>query len=204
MEHAFYQFLNLWQALYLHFFSSNQHGTIVRGLGLLLVTAPWWVRRQFPVNSFSGNWTKTPKSKRSYTETWMYRIKKSQYLFYKHVILHGLNVSIFLRPLRDHAYTQEWRVFWLCLNTSYVMEFFLQSLVRRRALSQTVMLVLNRWLMIVSSLAAIKAVLWIVRWDLCVLSLLLNLVNRYHDVTNTLLLGTVACALNGSGLSDST
>lgn len=200
MEHAFYQFLNLWQALYLHFNSSSHHGAFLRGLGLVLVTAPWLVRRRFPVNSFSSNWIKTPESNRSRTETWMYRIKKSQYLFYKHVILHGLNISIFLRPRLDHASTLQWRVFWLCLNTSYVMEFFLQSLVRRRVLSQAVMLALNRWLMCVSSLAAINAVLWIVRWDLCALSLVLNLMHRYHDLANTLLIAAVAFVLDGYSL----
>ena len=209
IEHAFYQFLNLWQALYLHLLATNTTTAAAdtshhpRALGLVLVTMPWIMRRQcFPVNSFSDNWTKTPVNQRSGVETWMYRFKKSQYLFYKHVILHGWNITIFLRqtqspsppPLSpDHA--QVWRIFWLCLNTSYVMEFFLQSLVRRRVLSQTVMLAANRWLMLISSVAAVQAVLQHVRWDVCALSLTLNFLNRYHDVTNTLALAAVAfCA----------
>jgi len=222
IEHAFYQFVNVWQALYLHFSTvllpawipenhsqQQQHqqqryydatNICLRGFALFLVTAPWWVRRQFPVHSFSANWIQTPSNKRSMMETLMYRMKKLQYLFYKHVILHGLNLTIFLQSTwwqrqRYLIATKEWRVFWLCLNTSYVMEFFLQSLVRRRVISQTIMLILNRYLMVVSSFAAIQAVFNIVRWDLCVLSLLLNIFHRHHDVTNTMILAFVAMSL---------
>lgn len=192
MEHAFYQFLNLCQALYLHCFSTSSD-IATRGLGLVFVTAPWWVRRtQFPVNSFSANWTKTPNNNRTHTETYMYFIKKWQYIFYKHVILHGLNITMCLHHVPNHASSEAWRVFWLCLNTSYVMEFFLQSLVRRRILSQTTMLILNRWLMLVSTCAAVNAVLRLVQWHVCFLSLALNYLHRFHDVTNTLALAAVA------------
>jgi hypothetical protein len=126
-------------------------------------------------------------------EIMLYQIKKAQYLFYKHVVLHGINVSLCVRPT-DLVYTLPWRVFWLCLNTSYAMEFFLQSLVKRRVLSQAAMLSLNRLLMTVSSLAAFPSVATIVRWDACILSLILNLVHRHHDVMNTLFLGTAMLA----------
>ena len=185
VEHAFYQGLNLMQAVFLHLFAS-QSSAFTRGLGLVLVTLPWWFRRRFPVNSFSENyWTKTPASQRTSTETFLYGLKKAQYLFYKHVILHGLNISLFVYPVAQHASPPSWRVFWLCLNASYVLEFFLQSLVRRRVLAQSTMLMLSRSLMVVSSVAAVNAVFLVVRWELCAASFLANLVHRYHDVTNT-------------------
>lgn len=200
LEHAFYQGLNLCQALYLHCFAVSSH-VETRVLGLVFVTAPWWIRRQFPVHSFSANWAKTTKTmnekERPGAHTTMYWIKKWQYIFYKHVVLHGLNITFCVHFLANHASTPAWRVFWLCLNTSYVMEFFLQSLVRRRVLSQRVMLALNAWLMGVSSLAAFNAVLCIVQWEICALSLALNWVHRYHDVTNTLALAGMALVWEG-------
>ena len=191
MEHAFYQFLNLWQALYLHLLAKNpdEWSMWQRWMLLLVVTAPWYVRYLFPVHSFSHNWKKTPVERRSNLETIMYRFKKGQYLFYKHVILHGVNLSLCLQP-SALVMTKSWRIFWICLNTAYVMEFFLQSLVKRKVLSQSTMLALNRLLMIVSSLAAIQSIFGIVRWETCVLSLVLNFVNRHHDVLNTMFIGS--------------
>ena len=129
----------------------------------------------------------------------MYRIKKAQYLFYKHVILHGLNLTVCVRPTADTknlTTTTGWRLFWLCLNASYVMEFFLQTLVRRHVVSQTAMLGFNRWLMLLSSVAAVQSVLRVVSWPLCALSLLLNLVHRHHDIVNTLGLAVAAVFVN--------
>ena len=206
MEHAFYEFLNLWQALYLHFMASQADDDMVldtqsvplrrRWCALLVVTAPWWFRRRFPVHSFSHNWTKqlaqqhttSPQKKH---EALLYRIKKWQYIFYKHVILHGVNLSICVAPAPLVA-QPSWRLFWICLNTSYVMEFFLQSLVKRQVvLTQTTMLMLNRWLMLVSTCAA-WSVLATLRWELCLASLVLNFVHRYHDVWNTMAIGSLA------------
>ena len=86
--------------------------------------------------------------------------------------------------------TTEWRIFWIALNTSYVMEFFLNSLVKRGVLSQRYMMILNGLLMCSASLAAICAVNS-VRLEAAVLSLLFNFGNRGHDVINTLVVGCI-------------
>ena len=209
LEHAFYQFLNLWQALFLHLIAwiwnhppNHQWPDWQRWIALWCVTAPWYVRSRFPVNSFSQNWKKakapasTTQNKQSShrnIETLLYRIKKGQYLFYKHVVLHGINLAVCLQP-SSLVTTKPWRIFWLCLNTTYVMEFFLQSLVRRKVLSQPVMLWLNRFLMAVSSLAAVPAIVGTVRWELCLLSLVLNIFHRHHDLFNTMCLASAGLA----------
>ena len=93
----------------------------------------------------------------------------------------------------DHLpLTTEWSIFWIALNTSYVMEFFLNSLVKRGVLSQRYMMILNGLLMCSASLAAICAVNS-VRLEAAVLSLLFNFGNRGHDVINTLI---VACIVS--------
>ena len=118
----------------------------------------------------------------------LYRIKKYQYLFYKHFLLHGLNVAVTVGENLDPNQVY-WRSYWLSLNTSYVMEFFLQTLVKRRHLGQTTMLRLNKLLMVSSSVAA-SCILYrqFVRPVFifgCLLSLLLNLLRRGYDFTNT-------------------
>jgi len=133
----------------------------------------------------------------------MYFVKKWQYVFYKHVILHGLNISVASVALVETngesiggalPLSPEWRVFWLCLNTSYVMEFFLQSLVKRRdVISQRSMLFVNVLLMVSSSLAASSAVFVAVRWDAALVSFLLNFGNRGHDVVNTMATAALVC-----------
>ena len=178
---------------------------------LLVVTLPWAVRKQFPVNSFSANWQRnndgndknntenknriklgTEKESRSlWLINAMYRFKKWQYIFYKHTILHGLNVSVAVvsssRRQQGIALTSQWRIFYLLLNTSYVMEFFLQSLVRRGVLTQRFMMFLNGLLMAASSLAAMDSnVLGQVRIEAALLSLWLNFSNRGHDILNTM------------------
>lgn len=145
----------------------------------------------------------------------LYRIKKAQYLFYKHVILHGLNISVAVggstsdslllssssnqtttTSNRNHRfdipYGIHWRTFWLLLNTSYVMEFFLQTLVKRKVLSQAYMIVLQKILMLAASFSAMTVLFGngteqaLVRPELCLLSLSLNFVHRHHDVFNTM------------------
>ena len=208
IEHAFYQGLNLWQALYLHAITWAG-GDILRttmvGRGMLLwvVTLPWAVRRLFPVNSFSANWADnkrddimkkcsskeqcvqvgTERGKKGLSSiNRMYQVKKWQYVFYKHVILHGLNVSMAFprgEGSSDNYHdssplplTCRWRVFWLALNTSYVMEFFLQSIVKRGILSQRRMVMMNGLLM-------------------AVISILLNFSNRRHDTWNMMATGCI-------------
>ena len=173
---------------------------------LWVVTLPWAARGLFPVNSFSANWkadgmsdpVRNNEHSAAPTATLgsinrMYFVKKWQYVFYKHVILHGLNISVALHEANGESMggalplSTEWRVFWLCLNTSYVIEFFLQSLVKRRdVISQRSMLLMNALLMASSSLAASSAVFGAVRWEAALISVLLNFRNRGHDVVNTM------------------
>jgi hypothetical protein len=214
IEHAFYQFLNLWQALYLHYFAAWYGRDLSpwhQWLALLIVTAPWLLRHYFPVHSFSQNWKGShPQSheRSSRLETALYRVKKAQYLFYKHVVLHGVNLAVALpQPPQANGTTteeagplvtqQSWRIFWLCLNAAYAMEFFLQSLVRRHVLRQSTMLWWNRLLMVVSSAAAVPAILGTVRWELCLGSLVLNICHRHYDVLNTMGLASLAIVLTG-------
>ena len=190
LEHTFYQGLNLIQVLYLHtvamdifhydhfnesngkeeapkflhfLLSSRLLGT-PRALGKImcgvLVTTPWLLRSSFPINKFQENYIlgQNPWSLTSL----MYRVKKYQYVFYKHVMLHGLNASLALPFLSENMYmsienafpygfhdklssvdgaseegrkmevhmvnSDVFRLYWLCLNTSYVMEFFYRPL----------------------------------------------------------------------------
>ena len=179
-----------------------------RFLMLFAVTLPWAVRKRFPVNSFSANWRNgnvknntddknriklgtEKESKSLWLINAMYRFKKWQYIFYKHTILHGLNVSVAISSTRRQQeglpLTSQWRIFYLLLNTSYVMEFFLQSLVRRGVLTQRFMMALNILLMASSSLAAMDSnVLGQVRIEAALLSLTLNFSNRGHDILNTM------------------
>jgi len=184
---------------------------------LLLVTLPWAIRKRFPVNSFSANWRRKnvemkknnrhhntnggirvgteKESKYLWLINGMYRFKKWQYVFSKHVILHGLNISVassYQSYKNDDTtlplpLTPQWRIFWLLLNTSYVMEFFLQSLVKRQVLSQKFMMVLNALLMISASIASMESnVLGQVKVEAALISLFLNFYNRGHDVLNTM------------------
>lgn len=130
----------------------------------------------------------------------MYRFKKWQYIFYKHVILHGLNISVALSISSSSQQqqqqpdkwplplTSEWRTFWLLLNTSYVMEFFLQTLVKRQILTQRKMMILNALLMTLATIASMERnVLGQVRIEAALISLFLNFYNRGHDVLNTMM-----------------
>jgi hypothetical protein len=200
IEHAFYQVLNLWQAMYLHIqHYLRDRPCIGTRLGLLwLVTAPWLIRNRVPVHSFSHNWKLNRKSGREEknTEVIMYKIKKTQYIFYKHCILHGVNISVVLYPqaLSQIPNSFGWRTFWMLLNTSYVMEFFLQSLVKRKLLHQSTMLLLNQSLMIAATLGATSVLKYVPLW-LVGVSIALNFCHRHHEVTNTIGITIVALAL---------
>ena len=61
-----------------------------RVLLCLAATSPWLLRPYFPVNSFSANYANAPNPWSR--EAVMYRVKKAQYMLYKHALLHGLNV----------------------------------------------------------------------------------------------------------------
>lgn len=233
IEHSFYQGLNLWQAMFLHSVTwagpeNLRRSTMGKLFSLWLVTLPWGIRKLFPVNSFSANWTtraiKKPNKQdatksvqiRVGTEierkelriiNRMYQIKKWQYVFYKHVILHGLNISVAL-PNKEIAessqhddetalpLTLKWRVFWICLNASYVMEFFMQTLVKRKVISQHMMMSLQLILMISSSLAAIDAVLGRVRYGVAFISLAMNFHMRNQDLINTMSISAFVALTN--------
>ena len=159
VEHSFYQGLNLIQIIYIHllsYISTPQYKLLL----CLLATSPWLVRSWFPVNSFSANYSPGNTDPKS---TWwvkiLYRIKKYQYVFYKHFLLHGLNISLVLHDsvLPSGVGMAEWpafRMYWLLLNTAYVMEFFLQTLVKKGHLKQQNMLQMQKLLMLASSIAA--------------------------------------------------
>ena len=100
----------------------------------------------------------------------LYRMKKYQYVFYKHFMLHGLNVGVAidgfdgLRKPRTGGTpigrislvdATPFRLYWLGLNAAYVMEFFLQTLVKRNYITQGRMLRMNQFLMLVSTTAAL-------------------------------------------------
>lgn len=195
IEHSFYQFLNWLQAMYLHSlqsfaYNSGSNGKLIRLCFLWLVTLPWLFRNRLPVHSFSHNWKvylkqnkNKEKSATDAHEVFLYQIKKWQYVFYKHVILHGVNISSIMssQPVPTIPYSCSWQVFWILLNASYVMEFFLQSMVKARVLEQSTMLLLQRFLMLISSLSAL-VVFQHVKPAVCLCSLLLNFGHRHHDV----------------------
>lgn len=205
IEHCFYQLLNLAQILFLHGLSVQLIDKLYQRLLLLLLTTlPWHYRQMFPINRFSDNYTKIDERSTSLIRT-LYRVKKYQYMFYKHFLLHGLNVSVVFSTITSNdnvsiATDQAFRIYWLLLNTAYSMEFFLQTLVKKNYLSQQNMLLLQLILMSASSLAAVY-VLVEVNLIVALLSLLLNLVRRKHDVSNTLLIaaGYLALACLRSG-----
>ena len=153
---------------------------------LLLTTCPWTFRRHFPVHSFKANWSRMPKEKQKVVEVLFYMIKKLQCI-YKHFVLLGLNIYMCLDP-SNLPWTPAWRVFWLHLNVSHGMEFFLQSLVKRKLLRQREMLHVQRILMISATLSSAIPILDNVQFHLCMASLALNFLNRYHDLFNTMLI----------------
>ena len=179
IEHSFYQILNLLQVVYLHSVGEN---LLLRFVLLLLVTSPWLVRHWFPVHSFSDNYKKN--------DPWtlisiLYRVKKYQYVFYKHALLHGLNIAVALSG-EEIATTLNFRLYWLALNASYVMEFFLQSMVKKKVISQHFLLILQKILMFFSSMAALP-ILSLIPFLVPITSCTLNFMYRGHDLRNTMM-----------------
>lgn len=134
IEHSFYHILNLVQIVYLHLFEFES----VRSAGLasrltlaILSATPWLFRSRFPYNRFSDNYS---KGQDAFTLiSILYRLKKYQYVMYKHFLLFGLNLTVAV----EGAWITEslhFRLYWICLNSAYVMEFFLQTLVKRHYL----------------------------------------------------------------------
>ena len=87
--------------------------------------------------------------------------------------------------------TAHFRLYWLCLNIAYVMEFFMQTLVKRQFMTQGWMLLLQQLLMLVSTAAAVQ-VLQVVRVLPATLSFALNFARRGREVSN----GCVVIALS--------
>ena len=126
IEHCFYQIINLFQIIFLHIITYKDTIFIWRCVYTFLVTFPWSVRSNFPTHSFSDNYNKIDDKSTTMIRV-LYRIKKYQYVFYKHFLLHGLNISVAL--YNYHLPNKDiFRLYWLLLNTSYVMEFFYKHL----------------------------------------------------------------------------
>jgi hypothetical protein len=186
VEHLFYQALNVTQVVFLRLapIVAAAHGRPGACASLALATAPWLFRSAFPVNRFSANYRReplavadagTPNSlpeRRGTTAVSslrvrrLYRLKKAQYVFLKHVLQHGLNVGVVVAECASRRSAEAssspssladapfFRAYWLTLNAAFVMEFFMQTLVKKKKLSQRVMLRMNAMLMFTSSLAA--------------------------------------------------
>ena len=206
IEHSFYQGVNLIQVLYLHTIAYitrqqlHQHyNTYIPIICLIIVTSPWLIRHHFPINKFSDNYTKIDNTQTTSLIKILYRIKKYQYIFYKHFLLHGLNISICLSYTLNsnitnntHTHTSisitntiYFRLYWLLLNTSYVMEFFLQTLVKKKYIKQDCMLILQHILMLSSSIIAIN-ILYYIKIYIAILSLVFNFINRKYDFMNVI------------------
>jgi hypothetical protein len=183
IEHSFYQYLNLAQIVFFHAIALHINLRIRCALLMLVATSLWLVRDHFPINKFSDNYLKIDEKSTDLIRI-LYRIKKYQYVFYKHFLLHGLNISVALYSY-DVTKDKEFRLYWLLLNTSYTMEFFLQTLVKKKYLKQTTMLLLQGILMAAATISAVQVLRYSSLFA-SVASLLLNFVHRKHDVTNTL------------------
>jgi len=196
LEHSFYQIINLVQIIFLHTVSDKS--LLSRMVALFAVTAPWIFRQSFPINSFSANYnSKKPGTDPTSLIDILYRIKKYQYLFYKHFMLHGLNVSVAVWGL-SVAQKLFFRTYWLGLNAAYVMEFFLQTMVKRRYVSQNCMLQMNVFLMICSTIAALHLVN-VISAPVSLLSLWLNFVNRKREMMNVAIISLFAHLLIATG-----
>ena len=188
VEHLFYQVLNVTQMVFLRIapIVAATHGRSGACASLALATAPWLFRSAFPTNRFSANYRRreplvadvadagnalrmersagrTTNAVSSVRVRRLYRLKKAQYVFLKHVLQHGLNAGVVVAATRASssssspsslADTLFFRAYWLTLNTAFVMEFFMQTLVKKNKLSQRTMLRANKTLMFTSSLAA--------------------------------------------------
>ena len=184
VEHAFYQAVLLVQILALHALALPGVPEPARLVLALAPVAPWLVRSYFPVNSFMKNYQGVSLRDMS-TEQLLYRIKKWQYVFWKHGLLISLTLtSVFEPSIVDQRL---FRVYWLFLNTSFTFEFFLQTLVKKRVIQQSEMLWLQKLLMAAGTLPAVYTVLCSVSLPATALSHVLNVYNRGHDVANTAL-----------------
>ena len=206
IEHSFYQMVNLVQIIFFHgvycvtqlyydqlysylMIMTNKNDIsntiILQCIGLVFVTSLWLIRNKFPVNHFSDNYTKGQSTR----EALLYRLKKYQYVFYKHFLLHGLNITLVLRYeiLSDMAVNQQFRLYWIGLNLAYVSEFFLQTLVKRKKLKQWKMIMIQQCLLMpLTTILTLPIIYKYVNLNVAMLSLLFNFMHRGHDFTNTI------------------
>jgi hypothetical protein len=181
-EHVFYQGLNLAQVAFLHCVDGLPRGAARLG-GALAVQAVWLARGYFPVNRFSDNYKQHDPHSSAFIRS-LYRMKKWQYVFLKHALLFGLDVGVAASAMDGWAQSRGFRLYWLLLNASFVLEFFLQTLVRRGRLSHADMLRLQLVLMSAASIAVIP-VLYSVHFAAAAASLALNFAHRKHDFANS-------------------
>ena len=192
LEHAFYHVVNGFQIAYVHCVAQPwfvRSSAETRATACLLANSAWTARSRFPINSFSNNYRDGMRD----FESCMYRVKKWQYVLYKTVLLHGLNVSLAMRPV-DLISLFEWRAFWFLLNAAYVLEFFLQTLVKRKYLRQRTMLVLNQALMLISTSAVVPVLRTAVEPHAAAMMFVLNFLNRKREMENVVV-GLVAAAI---------
>jgi hypothetical protein len=83
--------------------------------------------------------------------------------------------------------TKYFHIYWLCLNFSYVMEFFLQTLVKKGYMKQEMMLNLQKILMFASTIVAINLLQYI-SFPVAIISLVLNFTYRKHDFLNSMII----------------
>jgi hypothetical protein len=191
LEHAFYQALNLVQIVYLHALA-HVDAVPLRAALCIVATMPWLVRDRFPVHSFMANYAGQPLT----VTNVLYRLKKWQYVLLKHALIHGLNISLAVFYTRPVANDAGFRTYWLALNASYVFEFFLQTLVKRRMLPQRAMLAMHAPLMLFATVTAMQTLVRFVRPTPVLVSFLLNIFYRKHDLINTSAALGVALILN--------
>lgn len=189
IEHVFYQLLNAVHALYLHAVVWYPSNLMARCVLCLASTTPWLLRSHFPVNRFSDNYTRQDPRSNAWIR-FLYRMKKYQYVFLKHGLQQGLLLTIAVRG-GDAVFLSRspiFRMHWVLMATMFVMEFFLQTLVKKDRLSQQNMLRFQHLLMATISIAAGWVFVTSVSPFIAMASAALNFANRGHDMLNTTLL----------------
>ena len=141
----------------------------------------------------------------------------SRYVLYKHALFFGLNITaatLGARGITTKRYFELWVIqyhcviswhdrclivecgrYWLCLNCSYVMEFFLQTLVKRGYATQRWLMVMQHLLMSISTVTALQVLWYHVELRLAAVSIFLNFSNRGHEGINMVVLAGVGFLL---------
>lgn len=202
MEHVFFQLIHLFQISTLHLMFKIHSSTSISSKPILLSiifvlqSTIWLFRDYFPTHSFMENYkNQIANNNREKFILFLYRMKKWQFVFYKHFLLHGLTITTFLNLIQNEfeiSFLNQtyFQVYWLTLNTSYVMEFFLQTLVKVGRLKQTNMLQLQLILMTSASLSAFQ-VLRSVNIFIALFSLILNFQRRKRDFSNSMIVASI-------------